>query len=254
MVSSACRAYLLMVAALLLAAATAQAETRAELADRYVQILTEAPVPSQIEAVRALEWLGLSDPRVFDPVEKNLLARQGDDSKEGADYAGYLARALGYSGQEKYRATLTQVAAGAASKKLRRHAQNALHDLDAYLRWNPLIANTASDDAGKPVEVNALANMLRSDEPGLHRLAAKRIYQVRIRDPDLLGLLETQARSAATRPVAPGDELDTAAWLLKALAATGLPQYQPILATAAASGGHPKLRKYAEKYLRSYYP
>ncbi|TFG79462.1 MAG: hypothetical protein E4H19_16415 [Chromatiales bacterium] len=237
-----------------LISAGALAESRAELTEQYVKIFAGSNAPEQMQATGRLEWLGLSDARIFDPAEKYLLDRIGAVEKESANYAAYMAHALAYSGQEKYRDTLTQAANGAANKNLRRHATQALVESGNYARWTPIIADTSNADPALSAEINGFGSMLRSSETDLHRLAAKRIYQGRIRDAEILTVLESRAREAATKPVSTKKDIDVSNWLLKALAATGDPKYRPIIASAATENPNRKVQKNAGKYLKSYYP
>jgi hypothetical protein len=232
----------------------APAESRAELTEEYVKIFAGGTAPDQIDATRRLEWLGLSDPRIFDPAEKSLLDRIGAVEKESANYAAYMAHALAYSGQEKYRNSLTQAANAAANKNLRRHATEALAELSNYARWNPIIGDTSKSDPKLSAEVNGFGSMLRGSEADLHRLAAKRIYQRRIRDAGILSLLESRAQEVATKPVTAKNDIDISNWLLKALAATGDPRYRPIIESAATGNPNRKVEKNALKYLKTYYP
>ncbi len=232
----------------------AQAESRTELAAQYVRIFANGTAPEQMQATRRLEWLGLSDTQIFDPAEKSLMDRIGATEKESADYAAYMAHALAYSGREKYRNTLTQAANTAAHKNLRRHATEALGELGLYARWNPIIGDTSKSDPKLSAEVNGFGSMLRSSEPDLHRLAAKRIYQGRIRDAGILALLESRAEAAAKTAPAEKKDVDVTNWLLKALAATGDLKYRPVIEAAATGNPDRKVQKSAQKYLKSYYP
>ncbi len=237
-----------------LISAGALAESRAELTKQYATIFESGTAPEQMQAAKRLEWLGLSDPRIFGPAERNLLDRISATEKESANYAAYMAHALAYSGQEKYRDALTQAANGGANKNLRRHATEALVELKNYARWTPLIADTSNSDPALSAEVNGFGSMLRSSETDLHRLAAKRIYQGRIRDAGILMLLESRAREAATKPVGTKNEIDVSIWLLKALAATGDPKYRPVIESAATENSNRKVQKNAKKFLKGYYP
>lgn len=227
--------------------------TQDTLATQYLRTFTNEPPHLQIQAAERLEWLGLSDTRLYDRIEQNLLASYQDNAKERANYASWMAKALGFSGQDQYRETLARVAAEAANKNTRKHAQQALDNLARYKAWNRIIGDTGKARPDVPSEHNGYANMLRSDDHQLQRLAAKRIYNERIREDWLLALLESRVRAVYAEPIADKAQADSIAYMLKALAVTGSAQYRPLVEDAAQNGGSPVLRKHAAKYLKSYY-
>lgn len=243
---------LLVATAGLLLACLAHADN-AELVQKYIATFGQDTPTAQIDAAERLEWLGLSDTRIFDIAEKNLLANYKNEEKDHANYAAWMAKALAFSGQEKYRATLTEVANNAGNKNTRRHATTALDLLGQYTKWNAIISDTTNAHAGASVEVNGYANMLRSSEMELQRLAARRIYEEHVRDPWVLDLLENKARAAYAGKLEGREDADAASWLLKALAATGDAKYKPLLEDASRNATDKKVRNYAEKYLKSYY-
>jgi hypothetical protein len=126
--------------------------------------------------------------------------------------------------------------------------------LGLYARWNPIIGDTSNSDPKLSAEVNGFGSMLRSSEPDLHRLAAKRIYQGRIHDAGILALLESRAEAAAKSATAEKKSIDVTNWLLKALAATGDTKYRPIIEAAATGSPDRKVQKSAQRHLKSYYP
>ncbi|HEY9034545.1 MAG TPA: hypothetical protein VIN71_11450, partial [Pseudomonadales bacterium] len=208
---------------------------------------------AQIDAADELAWLGLSDPRLFDIIEKNLKAHAMDVDKPGANYAAWMAKGLAYSGNDKYRATLEDVAANAGHKNTRKHATNALELLAQHKRWNPIITGNGQAISGLSIEQTGYANMLKSGDYELQRIAAKRIYHERIRNSFLLGLLLDETQKALAKEGMERDEADAAAHMLKALATTSDPKYRALVEDTAANNKDKNLRKWAERYLKSYY-
>jgi len=244
----------LAVACLSLTATLAQAaSSQKELVDRYVKIFSSEPAHIQQEAAQDLEWLGLSDPRLFDLIEKQMLARYMDTDKVGANYAAWMAKALGFSGNPKYQASLEKVAGGAGHKNTRTHANTALELLAQHKHWNPIIAGNGKAMSGLSIEQTGYVNMLKSNERELQRIAAKRIYHERIRNQQMLAVLFEETKKAAANPGDGREDADCVAHMLKALAATSDPAYKPLLEDTANNAGDKNLRKWAARYLKSYY-
>lgn len=244
----------LAVAAFTLAATVAQAASgQKELVDRYIKVFSTEPAHIQKDAAQDLEWLGLSDTRLFDLIEKNLKAHYQSVDKVTVDYAAWMAKALGFSGNDKYRATLETVVAGAGHKNLKKHAGTALENLAQYQRWNPIIAGNGQAIGGLSIEHTGYVNMLNSGDRDLQRIAAKRIYHERLRSKQILDVLFAQAQQGVANPGAGKEDADAVAHMLKALAATSDPAYRPLVEDAANNATDKNLRKWAAKYLKSYY-
>src|SRR5262245_26957800 len=85
---------------------------------QYIQIF-QGGVGSD-KAVDDLGWKGISDERLFDIIEQRLRQDAQASSREGRNHAARLIKALGFSGQPKYAATL-----GSLSADYRRPVENA---------------------------------------------------------------------------------------------------------------------------------
>src|SRR5260221_4011581 len=91
-------------------AASAAGKTIEEDVQYYIRLLGELNPRTQATEFEALSGMGLSDPRLFDEVEKRLLADMEyvrNNREERARVAWYF-RALGFSGDEKYLPTLAR--------------------------------------------------------------------------------------------------------------------------------------------------
>lgn len=221
--------------------------------ERYVKIFS-GDRGQHSEAVDTLSWMGLSDPRLFDIIERLLL----DDSLAARDnraernrVARYI-RALGFSGQAKYEATVRKYL---GDRSYERFAAAALEDLRSYQKWNPIISNRATFDAKYDDDVNRVANMLRADDLLLKRVGAKRVF-FRHQDEVLLDLLAQGVAGsyAAIDPRKTGTlAADSVAWMVKAMGKTGNPKYQPLLQEVAAKAKDPTVVRYAQKALDDHY-
>ncbi|MFT3929530.1 MAG: hypothetical protein QM709_04440 [Spongiibacteraceae bacterium] len=227
-------------------------DNRAEDIQAYTAIFTDpnADVRTVIQACERLGWAGLDDPQLFDIIEKKLLAtyKAGTD-RDITNTAAWLSHALAYSGQEKYRATLQDVAKHSRASNVTRHAEEALEELSLYTKWNPIISDHTLDMQGKSGDINRFANMLRSNEKALQEIAARRIINDSIRDADLLAVVQ-QAVTPDIRKSWSENDAKSVAYMLKALAVSGQAQFISTVEDAAQNATTPKVRKYAEGYLK----
>lgn len=207
----------------------------------------------QISAARNLEYVGLSDPALFNIIEANLLDTYMMTDKQAVDYISWMAKSLGYSGQARYLATLQKVADEAPNKKVRKHANLAIDVLPQYAEWNPVISSRSAWRSDKPDAVNRYANMIKSGDLELQRMAAKRMSFEKLFDEWLLGLLDEQVRAHAAEQSDDKLFVDSMAWMTKILAASGVSDYRPTVEWVAADASSKKLRAHASKYIASYY-
>lgn len=219
----------------------------------YQQIFQGDNQFKQQSAVESLVLSGLNDPSLFDIVEAKLnaslpLATQ----KHPIEYSSWLAKGLGYSGNEKYRASLQAIVNGDYHKKLRKYAQEGLSNIDKFAIWNPILNDKSQYDAKQSQPLNVLANALASSDLELKRMAAKHIANKRVYDEFILEKLASQLTSL---DLLKHDKLsiDTYAWIAKALASSGNEKFKPVIVNIAETAPEKKLRKYATKYIKTYY-
>src|SRR6266481_6208587 len=163
---------------------------------RYIQIFS-GEKNLHNDAADTFSWMGLSDTRLFDIVEKRLL-EDADASRNNRNERNRVARyirSLGFSGQPKYEPTIRKFI---GNPNYRRFAEAALADLPDYSKWNPVISNRGSFDPKFSDDVNRVANMLRSDDLLLLRVGAKRVY-FESKEDVLLELLAQQLRANYAR-------------------------------------------------------
>ena len=225
--------------------AFATAASKEDDVNRYVQIF-DGDSSLHTAAVESLAWTGISDVRVFDPLERRILneAQQAASDGRKKDQIAYYLRALGFSGQPKYASTLAKFASDGPYE---RYAKTALLNLALYQNWNPVISNRASFDPKYSDDVNRILNMLRSTDFQLKMIGAKRVFYSN-KDEVLLEMLAEQIRTTYTM----NDPAinDPIAWLVKALGSAKQPKYQSLLQEVALHG-NPNAAKYASKALQA---
>src|SRR4051812_28755760 len=97
--------------AALLFSSAALAATPEEDLTRYIAIFS-GETRGHNDAVESLAWMGISDPRLYDIIEKRVL-EEADKVKLDRNELGRVQRylrALGFSGQAKYANTIQKYA------------------------------------------------------------------------------------------------------------------------------------------------
>ncbi len=225
--------------------AQALAATVEEDVQRYIAVFSGDPAAHE-KAVESLAWMGLSDPVLFDRLEKMTLAEYSSAHWNRRDQTrvGHYVRALGFSGQAKYLPTLQKVQ---EDKFHQRVAKAAQEDLAVYSRWNPIISNRATFDPKYSDDVNRALNMLRSDDIMLKRLAAKRVF-FELREPVLAELIARDLK--AGYPKVDGSTEDAYSWMVKALARVDRAAYMPLFEEVRNNVRNRKLNDYANRAIR----
>jgi hypothetical protein len=227
-------------------------EVRDERIDIYLNILSSGSMEQQKTMLNRLQWSGLSASRLFDVIEKSLMDQylESNLSNNQVTVLAYMARSLGYSGNEKYRSTLSTLSQDAFPPKIKRHAGKALRDLQKFSTWNALIENNDLDVEGKNSAITTYMKMLDVNDVFVQRLAARAMFHEHLRDPDLLALAANKLESLYLKSGLDGEEQDTAAWLCKAIGQSGQSEYINVLVEIASKTPYNKIRRYAQKYTR----
>ncbi len=107
-----------------------------------IAIFEEGSRDEQVIAIRHhLRWSGISDPRLYDRFEMRLLNYCVSTlDTNTAEYASWVAKALAFSGNEKYLSTLNRAAEDCNHPKLRRYVDMSLGLLPKHKIWNPVIS------------------------------------------------------------------------------------------------------------------
>ena len=242
---------ILALLALLSFSNLAVAATVEEDVQRYVQIFS-GDKRLHNDAADTFSWMGLSDTRVFDIIERRLLedADASRNNNERNRVARYI-RSLGFSGQSKYEPTIGKFV---GDRPYERFAKNALIDLPDYRKWNPIISNRSTFDPKLSDDVNRISNMLRSDDLLLQRVGAKRVYFVGNKDDTLLGILEKQVQASYARTdLKDRLRVDSVCWMVKALGSSRNPKYEPLIEEVAQKGVEQQVVRHAMEALSKYY-
>ena len=215
--------------------------------DDYISVFSNNNFEHQKKHINRLTWAGISDPRIYDIFESKVLSDFQSTSKKAREENSRYIKTLGLSGNEKYRPTLNKVLNEAKSKKIQRHTKTALIRLEQYKAWNPVISSNLDAAPIGQLEQTRVNNMLRAEDLELVKIGAKRVYYAHNKDKLLVELAKgrlVEHYKTATSQV----EVDTMAWLCKALASSGDASYRPLLMEVTSLAPSKKLSKYAKKY------
>ena len=224
-----------------------KADLDAELKD-YINSFSNSGFAKQRKAIDSLGWAGISDPRLYDIIESKLLADFQSEDKQTLKRMPWYAKALGLSGNDKYQATLEKVLDEAESRKIRKHSKLALQLLDRHKQWNPVITQGLAKAPTGRLEQTRVSNMIKAEDPALVRIGDKRVYYAHGDSVQLLNAARDRLLKDYQAVGRNKDHIDAVAWLCKALANSGKPEYRRALETVADNAENKKVAKYAKKY------
>lgn len=191
---------------------------------------------------RRIKWTGITDPRLFDRIDQRLMSEcTRVDFGEGED-CGWMAQALAFSGQEKYRARLDWLRTSTDSGKLVRHLESSLEALPVFARWNPMISAGLEQAPPGGLRKARVMNMLRAADPKLARAGASFVYDEFSRDREVTDLVRDRLLALYREPA----YADVAAWLCKALGQSGNRDYLPVLRQVRDAGTRSSVQRWAE--------
>lgn len=229
----------------------------------YISVFTSNSLREQLHACQRLQWEGLDDERIFDRIEQILLKRLENYDPETSEVAnfgsdlgymgevgflGWLTRALATSGSDKYKASISKVSAQSKSMSLSRQARSIKKLVDKYKKWNPIISEGDGGLPGESGKESRYINMIRSNDPELAIIGAKRIFHEKKFSSKVLNAIDEEVmknyKTAFGRK-----HIDALGWMVKSLAVSGIKEYKNTLSEVAIHAKSQKLRGYGKKSL-----
>jgi len=224
-----------------------------EQIDHYLNVYYNGEHSAKITMLKRLQWSGISDPRLYYPIEQQvrLLGMYARSKLKSPDreLLAHQIRALGYSGNDRYRNILKSIMDFSKNNKFRSHAKKALIQLDKFKYWHQLIADSDFSIEGKSAEVTTYMKMLSTDHVMVQRLAARAMFHERRQDVDLLALSAEKLERLYLQPGLDGEAQDTVAWLCKAIGENGNWEYGELLKRVVKDTPYKKVRNHAKKYI-----
>lgn len=225
-----------------------QAELNKEL-DNYIAVINGNNFEAAKQVMETLRWSGVSDTRVYDPIADKL--DQIKESKDDRKKAAWYAKALGFSGNQKYSAMLESILVGESPKNVKKYAKVGLKHLDNHKSWNAIISQgLVAAPVGK-LEETRIGNMLRASNYELMRLGAKRVSNSFKGNDALIAIAaERLSKEWKSADENNGPQIDGVAWLMKAVGTAGDTTHKPLLEQISAQTDLKKIKKYADKALK----
>ncbi|MCF6324773.1 MAG: hypothetical protein L3J89_10720 [Gammaproteobacteria bacterium] len=217
----------------------------------YQKIFETGSFVSKKRAIGELEWLGISDERVYEPLAELILAEIMTTDRTVAKQVTYYIKGLSFSGNKRYHTTLKKVVDEAANRHLIKHSLKAMGRLDNHIQWNPVISGGLDKVATGENDMQRVKNMLSSDIRELQRVGVKRVYYAFGNDAVLLAAVKDFLLAGYKSPDSDKIHIDLMAWLSKALGASGNADFIEVLQEVADNAEHKKVRKHAIKAMRS---
>lgn len=198
-----------------------------------------------------IKFSGISDPRFFDLVEKELITglEQNNKKYRAEDYAWFV-QLLAFSGQEKYSATLAKIPTLTKSRKIKRHAASSLGVIRDFARWNPVISNGLENTPKDRIKKQRVINMLTAQDLELKRAGFSLVDTLYSHDEEMLGIVEKWLTDNYLYAKASDDMGEAAAWACRVLGSSGNTNYIPLLEKVQTSQPAGAVERWAKKSLR----
>lgn len=242
---------LVLFGALLPGFGFAQQDRSAEISS-LLKGLDSTSQRQRVDAAKIISRSGLQDQALYEKIAELLKTgyRQPFE-KDHTDEMAWLCKALAASGDSQYRPLLEEVAESAPSTKLQRYARQSTELLETYAQRSQILNATEGWDPELSAEENRIVGMLKADDTGLKKEAAKMLVRQsnskeKVFDAAAAALLQMSQNFS-------GDSayVDSMAWLCKALAASGQRKYVADLEQIRTNTQSVKLDSYIAKALKA---
>ena len=197
-------------------------------------------------------WSGYSDPELYDILEKEFIKNVVVRNYRSIEDASWYAKWLGYSGNLKYKETLTKgLNISRDSSKIKRHVKRGLETLEEFSTFNPIISEGLENAPEGQLFEWRIKNMILSDYPKLIRKGARLLYYQRAYDAELVDVAAEKLESVY-KTKHHGEALIAYRWLLKGLLISASPKHKNLVEKMSldAKGS---LKKDAIKALEKHY-
>jgi hypothetical protein len=224
---------------------------RTENVEMLKNALNSGSSGQRIQAAKIITNAGIADQALYEKIAALLRDGYGDGiESDHVDEMSWLCKALAASGDQRYKVLLQEIADQAPSFKLRRYAGQSNDMIEEYADRMRILNSTETWDDNLSGEENRLVNMLSSDKMPLKKDAAKTIVRSVGVHGKLYGVVADELRKMLADQRTRSEDIDTMAWLCKALAISGDSQYAEILKQVQAGTEDIKLKIAASKALK----
>ncbi|NOQ50979.1 MAG: hypothetical protein GQ578_02005 [Desulfuromonadaceae bacterium] len=229
----------------------AQLDRSAEVS-KLIAGLESASRVQRVNSAKVISRSGLQDQALYLKIADLLKAGYTHEyEKNHTDEMSWMCKALAASGNPQFRELLDEIAAKSPSVKLKRYAKQSSELIDDYAQRSQILNATDAWDEELSAEENRLVNMLKSDDIGLRRDAAKIIVRNVDNDEKVFAAVAFALSGMSKDFHSYSQYVDTMSWLCKALAASGDGKYIEALEQVHGNTQNLKLRSYASKALNA---
>jgi hypothetical protein len=212
--------------------------------------LSSASSAQRVNSAKLITKAGIVDAALYEKVATLLKAGYAQEPEPvHVDEMAWLCKALAASGDLQYWDLLDGIAKGAPSPKLQHYAEQSRDMIGEYARRSRVLNDTRNWDTELSDEENQLVNMLQSKDLHLNKDAAKTIVRNLPAQEKVYSEVEARLLGILAAGKSGVQEVDTMAWLCKALAVSGDKRFRNTLSKIRDTSDNPKLIRYASNAL-----
>jgi hypothetical protein len=205
----------------------------------------------RVKTAKLITQAGIVDQALYEQVAALLKAGYADGTgSDHVDEMSWLCKALAASGDPKYIPLLEEIADKAPSFKLTHYAEQSIDLIEEYASRIRILNSTETWDDDLSDEENRLVNMLNSDKIQLKRDAAKTVVRRISVHEKVYEAVAAELQKMLAEGRTSSQDIDTMAWMCKALAASGDRKYAETLKQVHDGTTSVKLKTYASKALK----
>jgi hypothetical protein len=222
-----------------------------EEVEKLKEALASGSSVQRTQIAKIITNAGIEDQGLYEKIA--ALLRDGYPKgfeSDHVDEMSWLCKALAASGDPRYKALLQEIAEKAPSFKLQHYAKESKHLIGEYADRMRIMNSTETWDDNLNHEENRLANMLKSDNIQLKKDAAKTVVRSIMVHKKIFEIIDVELLGMQGNKRTRGEDIDTMAWMCKALAVSGDARYAETLKQVMAGTMDIKLKTAASKALK----
>lgn len=238
---------ILIITMMLLSQASMAFTSNEEQIDYVLEVMQNGPQTKRLKVLERLQWSTLSEARLYDTFEQNILAhyKKHNIDKAEKELLRYQIRALAYSGNPKYKPTLETVKKDADNRSLSSTARRALKDYPNFLAVQNALSGIQAEESSLPSEVSNYLKLLKTDNSYAQRLAARALFHEGHMQAEVVEFLANSLKNDYQTKGLTTLKQDALAWYCKVLKNAG--GYDALLEEVEANTPYNKIRKHAAK-------
>ncbi|WP_018278037.1 hypothetical protein WKI13_21140 [Teredinibacter turnerae] len=202
---------------------------------------------TQRDAYKQLQWAGLTDARIYDPLQQEIEKRlPAINDKQDVDEVAWLIKFLAISGNYRYLPFMQTIVNDTRNDKILQHTHIGIANLHVYVTWNKVLNRNLQLAPAGQLQAQRVYNMLSGPYLPLQANGAKKLVQENIVNPQItelaFSLLNQYGMTADNR-----DEVNLTIWLARYLVAHGGEEGIARVKQLKDSAASRKVRKYLRK-------